>query len=228
MKRLIPLAAAALVAAAILFHPAGTPRVGVSSGAAGSAGSAGGWSTAPPPAVPRVRRSPAARAVVYVAGAVVRPGVYSVPPDARVGDALARAGGGRPEADLVAVNLAARLHDGDEIAVPVRGAAPPPRRGAAARGEHARSGRGAHTARSGRGSHRRGRRNTEPPAEPVDLNRADAATLETLPGIGPALADRIVAFRELNGPFAGIDELLDVSGVTPRRLDDVSPYLVVR
>ena len=63
---------------------------------------------------------------------------------------------------------------------------------------------------------------------PVDLNTADAAQLESLPGIGPSLADRIVAYRAINGPFASVDDLLDVNGITDTRLQDISPYLVVR
>ncbi len=62
----------------------------------------------------------------------------------------------------------------------------------------------------------------------VDLNRADAETLATLPGVGPGLAERIVAFRTANGPFASPDELLDVAGFTDRRLDAVLPYVAAR
>jgi len=61
----------------------------------------------------------------------------------------------------------------------------------------------------------------------IDVNRADADTLAHLPGLGPALAERIVAFREINGPFARLDELLDVSGVTPGHLDRIAPYLIL-
>jgi competence protein ComEA len=62
----------------------------------------------------------------------------------------------------------------------------------------------------------------------VDVNRADAATLATIPGIGAGLAERIVAFRSTNGPFASPDELLDVSGITDRRLEALLPYVVAR
>lgn len=83
--------------------------------------------------------------------------------------------------------------------------------------------RSARSARAGRGRSRR-----LPPASAVDLNGADAAALAQLPGIGPTLAARIVAYRDLNGPFASADELLDVAGITPGRLDRIAPYLVVR
>jgi competence protein ComEA len=72
------------------------------------------------------------------------------------------------------------------------------------------------------------RRDEPPPAGQVDINTADADTLATIPGIGPGLAERIVAFRTSNGPFASVDELLDVSGITDRRLDALLPYVIAR
>ncbi len=142
-------------------------------------------------------------AVVYVAGAVARPGLYRLAPGARADDAVRAAGGMRPGADPVAVNLAARVGDGDEIIVPLVGhATPHPRR----------------TARS---------RTASPPPEPVALNVVGAAELARVPGIGPAIAGRIIAFRDANGPFTSLDELLDVNGVTAGRLDRAAPYLVV-
>jgi competence protein ComEA len=164
--------------------------------------------------------------MVYVAGEVGRPGVYPVRPDARAKDALALAGGTRPDADLVAVNLAAHLRDGDEIVVPARGAplAAPARTSGAS---HRIGGRRAHGPRRGR-PHRHARADEPPPAGQVDINAADAGELATIPGIGPGLAERIVAFRTSNGPFASVDELLDVSGITDRRLDALLPYVVAR
>jgi len=197
---------------------------------------------------------------VYVAGDVARPGVYALAPDARARDAISLAGGAKADADLVAVNLAAHVADGDEIVVPKLGEAP----AAAPRGRRSRSRiatwprsadaadarvdadadpgvGGSKTARSGkrrgakrhRGAVTGGIRTIEaggalPPAGRVDINAADAATLATIPGIGPGLAERIVAFRQANGPFAAVDELLDVSGITDRRLDAILPYVVAR
>jgi len=69
------------------------------------------------------------------------------------------------------------------------------------------------------------RRRSRKPAERVDLNRADAAELETLPGIGPRMAERIVAFREQNGPFVALDDLLDVNGLSERVVDELEPYV---
>ncbi|MEA2666149.1 MAG: competence protein ComEA, partial [Candidatus Eremiobacteraeota bacterium] len=79
----------------------------------------------------------------------------------------------------------------------------------------------------GRGA-RRALRTDAPPLDSVDLNGADAKTLQTLPGVGAALAERIVLFRAANGPFGSVDELLDVSGITERRLELISPYVEVR
>jgi competence protein ComEA len=156
--------------------------------------------------------------LVYVAGAVRHPGVYALADGARARDALAKAGGATGDADLVAVNLAAHVADGDEIAVPRRGEA---RTAPRARAAHRR-------APSGEGRRRRPRRSDAPEAfagPTVDLNAADQRTLAGLPGIGPALAERIVAFRSLNGPFASVDGLADVAGITPRRLDALAPRL---
>jgi competence protein ComEA len=167
----------------------------------------------------RITRDAPASALAYVAGSVQRPGVYPVPAGARVRDLLAAAGGTRGDADLVAVNLAAHVEDGDEVVVPARGELAPRHRTRRVDGprrrRHAR-GRGGRRARAA------------PPDAPLDLNAADATQLAQIPGIGPTLADRIVAFRTANGPFASTDELLDVEGFTDKRLDAVTPYLLVR
>lgn len=247
MKPVFPILAAAAVAAVVIFRPS-----------TGQAPVATSWASAGPPARREPRATQAPNVLVFVAGAVVRPGVYSVGPEARVRDAVRLAGGVHIDADPVAVNLAAHLRDGDEIVVPLRGAGPPAdsggrtdrpararRRRAAAYVE--RAGRGGIVADDGpdpavgagrstgraRGS-RNGHRSraavldAAPPAGSIDLNSADAQTLATVPGIGPGLAIRIVAFREENGPFASADELLDVAGITDRRLDAILPYVVAR
>jgi competence protein ComEA len=161
--------------------------------------------------------------VVYVAGEVERPGVYRFAPDARATDAIERAGGVKTDADTVAVNLAAPLHDGDEVAVPKIGATAPKAR-RATRVPHPRATRRPRTSRNTRATNRA----TEHTQQPVDINSADENALQTLPGIGPALAARIIAFREMNGPFDSVDDLADVSGVTPRMIDDITPYAIVR
>lgn len=170
---------------------------------------------------PRLTERPA-RIAVYVAGEVVRPGVYDLPPGSRTEAAVRAAGGMRSTADAVAINLAARVEDGEEIAVPARGEA-----GEVVRARSVRGRRGA-----GRGRHRRRhgsaqRASRKDPGEPVDLNTADAVTLETLPGVGPALAERIVEFREANGPFASLDDVLDVAGTSPRLVEELAPDVLV-
>jgi len=122
---------------------------------------------------------------VHVAGAVAAPGVVEVAADSRVGDALAAAGGVLPEADLIRVNLAAPLADGQQILVPEM----------SPEGAEAVAGDGR-----------------------VRLNLADAGELEALPGVGPVLAERIVAYREEHGPFAVVEDLLDVPGIGEAKL----------
>ena len=139
--------------------------------------------------------------VVHVVGQVAAPGLVTVATDARVADALDAAGGATPDADLAALNLARAVTDGEQIHVPRPGeavAAPPSAApGAASAGTGGAGG------------------------AVVDLNAADAAALDTLPGIGPVLAERIVAWRDENGPFTAVDELGEVSGIGPAVLEDV-------
>jgi len=156
-------------------------------------------------------RALAQQIVVYVAGSVARPGLYHLAAGSRGIDAVHAAGGLTAQADPAGVNLAEQLEDGEQIT-------------AARFGERARV-RGSHP----RGTrHRRHKRSAlTAVVAPVDLNSADAQVLMQLPGIGEELANRIIAFREANGPFASVDELADVAGVTPRTLDAITPYLTL-
>jgi competence protein ComEA len=167
--------------------------------------------------------------VVYVAGEVRKPGVYRLPASARVDDAVRAAGGPSAAADPTGVNLAEHVRDGAEIVVPAKGAAPAAPDGDAPAAPRRRRRRNAVARAGSPTSHagaRSGRRTRKPPPDaPVDVNAADAAVLETIPGIGPRLAARIVEFREVNGPFASPDELLDVNGVSERLLDEITPYV---
>jgi competence protein ComEA len=125
---------------------------------------------------------------VYVSGAVRRPDVYELVPNSIVKDALLAAGGAAEDADLDAVNLALPLADGQQIYIPRLGEENPPAPVPADR-----------------------------PASPakVNINVADAALLESLPGIGPSLAQRIVEYRQANGRFAQIEDVMEVSGIGP-------------
>lgn len=146
--------------------------------------------------------APAARAVfVHITGAVESPGVVELSEGARVIDVVARAGGATDDADLAAVNLAREIVDGEQIHIPRVGEHPPDSP-AAGPGSSA-SGGGAGGAAAG---------------GVVNINTAASAELETLPGVGPALAGRIIAWREQNGPFRSVDELLAVSGIGEKTL----------
>lgn len=181
----------------------GAPTAGAASG--GPSPSAGASAGAAPSA-------PAAgRVVVHVLGAVRRSGVVELPASSRVGDALERAGGATDDADLDRLNLARVLTDGERLYVPRVGqqevpeALGPVADGAAA-GPTAGAGAGA-----GSGGGAAGTGGEE--SAVVDLNTADQAVLETLPGIGPGLAGRIIAWRDEHGRFTAVEDLLDVSGI---------------
>ena len=131
---------------------------------------------------------------VHVAGAVTAPGLYVLPVRARLVDAIAAAGGFAPDADRASVNLARTVDDGEQVVVPVVGAAP---------AEPTAPSAGASGAAGG----------------VIDLNAADTAALDTLPRIGPALAERIVAWREENGRFTSVDDLLSVPGIGEKIVD---------
>jgi competence protein ComEA len=202
MTRFAIVAAVLALAAFALWHPApGPPAAAVQPAARAVFG---------PHAPPRRRRdsgagdSGSSEPVVYVAGAVRRPGLYRLHPGDRAGDAIRLAGGIDASAEPWGVNLAARLRDGDEVYV-------------ATRGEHVA--RGPAVKRS-----RRARATPEPAAD-VDVNRADAQELGRVPGIGRAIAERIVELRERDGPFASLDELLDVGGMSGARLERARPFL---
>jgi competence protein ComEA len=202
----IALVAAALgLGAAALWHPVRPPLTLGLGGAAPGLDPATGASPAAHQHRRRVGRlSSDEIVVVYVAGAVAKPGLYRLRAGDRYAQAVALAGGMNASADPAGVNLAARAGDGDEIYVPVVG-------------ESSR----------GRAPTRHGRRRsaTPPPASSVDLNAAGAATLAAVPGIGRAVAQRIVEMRAREGNFTSIDELLDVAGMTQARLERVRPYL---
>jgi len=140
--------------------------------------------------------------VVDVAGWVRQPGVYEFHQGDRVIDAIRRAGGGKPRADLTAINLAALLTDGQQIVVWRTGAA----HGGGAPG--------------GSGSN-------QGVQAIINLNTASLDELETLPGIGPALGQRIIDYREQHGPFHSVDDLLNVSGIGEKRLADLRPKVTV-
>lgn len=150
---------------------------------------------------------------VHVAGAVKSPGVYRLKPGDRVIDAVAAAGGATAEAAPDALNLAAPVSDGERVYVPTR-------REAAQAGP-------AHQPTYGSGSATSPSTGTSRPRV-VNLNRATAADLETLPGIGPSLAQRILDYRRDHGPFRTVEELQNVSGIGPKKFEELRPYVTVQ
>lgn len=151
-------------------------------------------------AVPAPSPSPSPAAIfVHVAGWVRHPGVYELREGQRVADAIELAGGPRRRADLDALNLAAVLVDGQQVLVPRRAEV-----GVAP------------TAPAVGGA-----------PSMVNLNTAALEELETLPGIGPVLAQRIIDHRERNGPFTSVEDLLEVSGIGEKRLEALRDLVVV-
>ena len=159
----------------------------------------GGEPAAPPePATIAVEESGGGgeRLMIHVAGAVRRPGVYRLRSGARVDDAVQRAGGATRRADLGGLNLAAELEDGRQVLVPVR----------------ARPGGGGAAATAG------GAASAPVPGQPVNLNTATLEQLDTLSGIGPLTAQKILDFREERGGFGSIEELGEIPGIGDKRL----------
>ena len=150
--------------------------------------------------------SPKAEIRVQVSGAVVSPGVYAMTEGKRVIDVIAAAGGVRPEADLSGLNLARRVQDEAHYHVPYLGETPPPQVSPAT------------SQSTGTGGVSAGL---------VDLNTADSRDLETLPGIGPVMAGRIIAHREVNGPFGSIEDVENVPGIGPKTLESLRPLVTV-
>jgi competence protein ComEA len=156
---------------------------------------AGAASEAPPPSrlqAVEATPAPAARIVVHVVGAVRRPGLYRLKDGGRIADALARAGGALPKADLAAVNLAAPLADGAQVLVARR--APP--------GTAAATPAGAAPAK-------------------VSLASATLEQLDALPGIGPVTAQKILDHRDRHGPIRSVDDLDAVPGIGPARVEQL-------
>jgi competence protein ComEA len=166
-------------------------------------------SAAPSPAGRTSTTSAEQPFVVSVVGLVHKPGLVTLQPGARIADAVAAAGGTLDGADLIGLNMAQRVADGDQIIV---GIAPAP-------GEPPKLGSGVTPASGQPTSPRRSGSPSGPAAGPLDLNTATVEQLDALPGIGPVTAAAIVAWRDANGKFTTVDQLGDVDGIGPARLE---------
>lgn len=140
--------------------------------------------------------------IVYITGAVPRPGVYALPKDARIQDAISAAGGFLAEADKSQINLAALLEDGQQLDIPyIEGASPV--------------------------------LGTPVPevetstTEVIDINIASSSELETLPGIGPTTAQKIIDYREANGPFISTEDIINVPGIGPGTYERIKDLITV-
>lgn len=187
-----------------------------------------------PKAAVSPKPAPAPKIFVHVAGAVQKPSLYALSPGCRVMQAIKAAGGAKASADLDAVNLAEKLTDGEKIYLPVKtttGAtamlAPPGNTvGRVSVGLETPTPKAA------------GNRAKTAPAKPeklsaaspgtVALNTATADELERLPGIGPAMAERILAYRHAQGGFQKTDELMEVSGIGPKKFAKIEAFVKLR
>lgn len=144
--------------------------------------------------------SPSGRITVAVAGRVRHPGVVELPAGSRVDDAITAAGGLAPGAHLGLLNLAKVLADGEQVVVGIPGVT----------GDS-----GSVPAASGG------------PSGPVNLNSASLEQLESLPGVGPSTAQKILDWRTANGPFQSVDQLQDVSGIGPAKFAEIAPKVTL-
>lgn len=175
---------------------------------------------------------------VHVAGAVNNPGVYTLPAQGRAVDAIAAASGAAADADLDRVNLAGALSDGVQIYVPHRGETAAPAQiqpnGGTANAGQGNAANGASQGGASQGGTQPQPARTLTPAgsaqkgsTPVNINTATAEELQTLPRIGPAMAQRIIAWREAHGGFRSVDELDAVPGIGPSMLENLRPLVTV-
>ena len=192
---------------------AGAVPVGVNTSAGTAPGATQGTaSVRPSGAVPT--STPSGGVVVHVVGRVRHPGLRRLPAGSRVADAVAAAGGATGKADLAALNLARLLVDGEQVRVPAVGepVTPAPAAGPVPGGGGAAGGNGGGAAS---------------PGAPVSLNTAGLAALDTLPGVGPVLAQRILDWRSAHGRFTSVDELGEVSGIGEKLLAQLTPLVTL-
>ncbi len=204
------------------------PASGAGSGEAGPASSAGSGSAGGPASAGGATASASGgsaaggdsaagsgQIVVDVDGAVAHPGLYKLPPGSRVQAALAAAGGLSPQADAHRINRAAKLHDGQKLYVLSQGESAPPLAASNGQGCEGQSCTSADGADAGSDAEGQGL---------VNINTANATQLTQLPGVGPAIAQKIIDYRTANGPFTSVDDLTKVPGIGAAKLAQIKSH----
>lgn len=189
------------------------PASGAGSGEAGPASSAGSGSAGG--ATSGGDTAGSGQIVVDVDGAVAHPGLYKLPPDSRVQAALAAAGGLSPQADVHRINRAAKLHDGQKLYVLSQGESGPPQAASSGQGCEGQACTSAEGGLSGSDPEGQGL---------VNINTANATQLTQLPGVGPAIAQKIIDYRTANGPFTSVDDLTKVPGIGAAKLAQIKSH----
>ena len=198
---------AAVAASAQASARSPAPASGVGNGGAGPASSGGATSGGD--------TAGSGQIVVDVDGAVAHPGLYKLPPDSRVQAALAAAGGLSPQADAHRINRAAKLHDGQKLYVLSQGESTPPLAASSGQGCEGQACTSAEGGVAGSDAEGQGL---------VNINTANAAQLTQLPGVGPAIAQKIIDYRTANGPFTSVDDLTKVPGIGAAKLAQIKSH----
>ena len=190
-----------------------SPAPGPGGGGAGLASSAGPASSGG--ATSGGDTAGSGQIVVDVDGAVAHPGLYKLPPDSRVQAALAAAGGLSPQADAHRINRAAKLHDGQKLYVLSQGESTPPQAASSGQGCEGQACTSAEGGVAGSDPEGQGL---------VNINTANATQLTQLPGVGPAIAQKIIDYRTANGPFTSVDDLTKVPGIGAAKLAQIKSH----
>lgn len=198
---------AAVAASAQASARSPAPASGVGNGGAGPASSGGATSGGD--------TAGSGQIVVDVDGAVAHPGLYKLPPDSRVQAALAAAGGLSPQADAHRINRAAKLHDGQKLYVLSQGESTPPQAASSGQGCEGQACTSADGGVAGSDTEGQGL---------VNINTANAAQLTQLPGVGPAIAQKIIDYRTANGSFTSVDDLTKVPGIGAAKLAQIKSH----
>lgn len=189
------------------------PASGVGNGGAGLASSAGPASSGG--ATSGGDAASSGQIVVDVDGAVAHPGLYKLPPGSRAQAALAAAGGLSPQADVHRINRAAKLHDGQKLYVLSQGESTPPQAASSGQGCEGQACTSAEGGVAGSDAEGQGL---------VNINTANAVQLTQLPGVGPAIAQKIIDYRTANGPFTSVDDLTKVPGIGAAKLAQIKSH----